>query len=148
MKIYLDNCCYNRPYDDQTQMRIAIETQAKLYIQRLIVEQKLDLVVSFISRYENKENPEISNREAISAFFENAIEYVSNARSGNIKKQTIEFIKQGIKVKDALHISCAIEAHCDYFITTDDRILKSKISKIAIYSPVEFINIFTESNNA
>jgi hypothetical protein len=22
MKLYLDNCCYNRPYDDQTQERI------------------------------------------------------------------------------------------------------------------------------
>lgn len=36
MKVYLDNCCYNRPYDDQTQIRISLETQAKLYIQDLI----------------------------------------------------------------------------------------------------------------
>ena len=33
MKIYLDNCCFNRPYDDQTQIRISLETQAKLYVQ-------------------------------------------------------------------------------------------------------------------
>lgn len=31
MKIYLDNCCYNRPYDDQSQVRIQLETQAKLF---------------------------------------------------------------------------------------------------------------------
>ena len=37
VKIYLDNCCYNRPYDDQNQLKIELETKAKLYIQDLIV---------------------------------------------------------------------------------------------------------------
>ena len=36
MRIYLDNCCFNRPYDDQSQLRISLETQAKLYIQGMI----------------------------------------------------------------------------------------------------------------
>lgn len=30
--IYLDNCCFNRPYDDQTQLRVSLETQAKMYV--------------------------------------------------------------------------------------------------------------------
>ncbi|MFO7884916.1 MAG: hypothetical protein R6U68_08850 [Desulfobacteraceae bacterium] len=33
MKIYLDNCCFNRPFDDQTSLRIRLETEAKLDIQ-------------------------------------------------------------------------------------------------------------------
>ena len=37
IKVYLDNCSYNRPFDDQKQLRISLETQAKLYIQSLIV---------------------------------------------------------------------------------------------------------------
>ena len=44
MRIYLDNCSYNRPYDNQLQMRIYLETQAKLYIQELIKQKKLKLV--------------------------------------------------------------------------------------------------------
>jgi len=40
IKIYLDNCCYNRPYDDQTQLRIELETKAKLFIQQKITEHK------------------------------------------------------------------------------------------------------------
>ena len=32
MRIYLDNCCYNRPFDEQTQLRIRLETEAKLPI--------------------------------------------------------------------------------------------------------------------
>ena len=32
MKIYLDNCCFNRPFDDQTQERIHLESEAILMI--------------------------------------------------------------------------------------------------------------------
>ena len=53
MKIYLDNCCYNRPFDDQSQMKIHLETQAKLYIQAKIKEGIYDLVWSYILDYEN-----------------------------------------------------------------------------------------------
>ena len=47
MRIYLDNCCYNRPYDDQSQLRISLESQAKLYVQELIREDKFELVASY-----------------------------------------------------------------------------------------------------
>ena len=33
MKIYLDNCCFNRPFDEQSWIRIMLETEAKLRIQ-------------------------------------------------------------------------------------------------------------------
>ena len=49
MKIYLDNCCYNRPYDDQSYLRISLESQAKQFVQYLIREKKLDLVTSYYS---------------------------------------------------------------------------------------------------
>lgn len=53
MRIYLDNCSYNRPYDDQSQMRIYLETQAKLHIQNMIKQNKLKLVTSYVIDYEN-----------------------------------------------------------------------------------------------
>ena len=43
VRVYLDNCAYNRPYDSQTQMKVELETQAKLRIQRLIKEGKIEL---------------------------------------------------------------------------------------------------------
>ncbi len=39
VRVYLDNCSYNRPYDDQSQMRIHLETQAKIHIQDMIREK-------------------------------------------------------------------------------------------------------------
>jgi hypothetical protein len=40
LRVYLDNCCYNRPFDDQEQRSVQLETQAKLWIQDLIKDEK------------------------------------------------------------------------------------------------------------
>ena len=54
--------------------------------------------------------------------------------------------KLGVSSKDALHIACAIDADCDYFITTDDGILKkmADYTLIKIINPVEIINLIEE----
>ncbi len=39
-RIYLDNCSLNRPFDNQEQMKIRLETEAKLYIQYFITTDK------------------------------------------------------------------------------------------------------------
>ena len=57
LRVYLDNCSYNRPFDDQTQIKIALETDAKRYIQQLIVDKSIDLVYSYVNRLENNDNP-------------------------------------------------------------------------------------------
>ena len=41
MKIYLDNCSFNRPFDDQSSMRIKLETEAKLFVQEKILIGKI-----------------------------------------------------------------------------------------------------------
>jgi hypothetical protein len=49
--------------------------------------------------------------------------------------------EEGIPKIDSLHLACAIAAGCEYFITTDDRILKCKarVSAIHIADPILFI---------
>jgi len=46
MRVYLDNCCYNRPFDPQADLRIAIETQAKLRVQSLMRNGGIEYVWS------------------------------------------------------------------------------------------------------
>ena len=65
MLIYLDNCCFNRPFDDQHQIRIRIETEAKLFIQEEILEGKIRLAWSYILDYENGANPFLERKETI-----------------------------------------------------------------------------------
>jgi len=137
MKIYLDNCCYNRPFDDQTQFRISLETQSKLFIQNLVVNKKVELVWSYILTLENSKNPYESKRLSISYFSEYAkIKVVENE---TILKNSHKIANSGIKNADSLHLACAIEASADFFITTDSRILKYKTNDINIINPVQFV---------
>ena len=122
MKVYFDNCSFNRPFDNQSQMRIYLETQAKLHIQKLIHSGDLLLAVSYVSRYENGNSPHSKNRITIERFFKNATTFVDIDKADIIEDKANEIMECGVKAKDALHISCAIEAECDYFITTDNGI--------------------------
>lgn len=140
MKVYLDNCCYNRPYDDQTQIRIHLETEAKLHIQDVIRNGDLDLVTSYILEYENGKNRFSHKRQAISDFMSiNESYYVGAERDGDVKKIAGDIMKTGVKSMDALHVACAILARCDYFVTTDDRLLKCQTENIRIVTPGELI---------
>ena len=56
--IYLDLCCFNRPYDDQTSRRVYLETEAKLFIQEQIKAGNYTLTWSYILDFENSANPD------------------------------------------------------------------------------------------
>ena len=66
-RIYLDNCCFNRPYDNQENIKVQIETESKLYIQRKIKESQYSLVWSYILEYENQSNPYVIRKEEITS---------------------------------------------------------------------------------
>jgi predicted nucleic acid-binding protein len=147
IKVYLDNCAYNRPFDDQTQIKIALETEAKRHIQRLIAEKKIDLAYSFINRFENSKNKRPLNRNSINSFFTNAVLYIDHTSAINVGKRVAEIMKTGVKTKDAYHISCAIEGGCGYFITTDKPLLKYKHEGIVVCSPIQFLDYYEEEQD-
>jgi hypothetical protein len=68
MKIYLDNCCFNRPFDDQSQIRIRLETEAKLEIQEEIQKGHVELIWSYILDYENSRNPFQERKDRINGW--------------------------------------------------------------------------------
>lgn len=137
LKLYLDNCCFNRPFDDQTQLKIHLEAQAKLYVQQKILNNDFDLVWSYILEYENQQNPFEIRKNSIILWKELSSENIIESES--IVQYAESLLTKGIKVKDALHIACAVSANCDYFLTTDKKLLNTPVSEIKIISPVEFI---------
>ena len=140
MRIYLDTCSYNRPYDYQSQMRFCLETDAKLHIQDLIRQGKLELVTSYILEYENRANRSMQKKMTIQAFMEEHTSYyVSNQKEMEIGERAVAIMQTGIKEKDAYHVACAIQAGCSYLITTDDRLLKYITDQIQLVTPGEFI---------
>lgn len=121
-------------------MRVYLETQAKLHIQELIREGKLELVTSYVLDYENQANRSVQKKKAIAAFMqEYASFYVSTRNEETIAAYAAEIMETGVKEKDAYHVACARLAGCRYFITTDDRLLKYSSEQIALLTPGEFI---------
>jgi predicted nucleic acid-binding protein len=141
MKVYLDNCMFNRPFDNQTNLRVRIETESKLFIQEKIKLGELLLIWSYILDFENSQNPFAERQQAIAKWqylasidIDETTALLENARF---------FVASGIKPKDALHVACAIEGQADYFLSTDDKLLKklATLNRITAMNPVDFIKV-------
>ena len=138
-RLYLDNCCFNRPYDDQTYLFVQIETEAKLFVQQAILQNTFELVWSYILDYENAANPYQNRKQAIAKW--KGIAVLDVDASETIINCGKEIMLKGIKKKDALHLACAIEAKCDYFLSTDKKLLKTVFDEIIVTNPIDFIKI-------
>ncbi|MDR2590118.1 MAG: hypothetical protein LBC71_03925 [Oscillospiraceae bacterium] len=139
MKVYLDNCCYNRPFDEQDQNLIIIETEAKLIIQNRIKQGVHALVWSFMLDSENDENPSEDKKAVISPWKNVALEYCS--ATDGILKNAKEYMNLGFKHKDAIHLACAVKHNCNYLISTDKKYVNKNnlIQEIEIVNPITFL---------
>lgn len=137
MKVYLDNCAYNRPYDKQGDVVIRIETEAKLVIQQMIKDNELVLIWSDVLDYENNDNPFEERRIKISEWKTYAAHRVE--MNDDIFEKAREYMKTGLRQKDAAHLACAVYGEVDYFITVDKKILNKSIRDITVIDPVDFL---------
>lgn len=138
MKIYIDTSVYNRPFDDQTQPRIWLETLALGLILQLIESSEATLVNSSVLEFENSRNPFPLRREWMERCLGLATEYQLVDES--IQQRADELEKDGVSVIDALHIATSESAHADFFIACDDRLVKKgKLFKVKCINPVDFV---------
>jgi len=59
MKIYMDCCCLNRPFDDQTNPIIHLEAEAIKIILSLCEQKVFTLVSSEILKFEIEKTPDV-----------------------------------------------------------------------------------------
>lgn len=138
-KLYLDTNVYNRPFDDQSQVRIRLETIAIFSIFHHIKRGDFQLLWSFMIDFENSLNPYQDNRLEISMMSSIAGYWIGPDE--RIRENGKRYEKAGIKPRDALHLACAIHAGADNFITCDDRLAKrAKLMQLPIqlFNPVDF----------
>ncbi len=142
MRLYLDMCVYNRPFDDQSQPRIMLETQIFIMLLSMISEDRFDLINSFALKYENSKNPNIENMLKISDLLEYSKDYIPCDES--ILDRSLEFEKYGLMGMDAVHIACAEKAKANFFVTCDDNLIKKlrRIDTIGIvyYNVIDFVS--------
>ena len=146
LNIYLDNCCYGRPFDDLSQEKTNAEATAKIFIQSLVKYKSIALYYSFMSLAELDDIPFANIKAHILDFIKtSATAFIGADNTDVLKILTAEIMQTGIKIKDATHLACAIFAECDYFITTDKRVINHKTDKIKIVNPLEFMKIWRET---
>ena len=145
MRIYLDNCCYNRHHDKKVSDEITQDKNAVIAIQKDIIKKNIELATSFMLHYENNQNKNIRDRNYNDFFIKTyRTTYIGIDRADDLSKKVESITKSGIKTKDAYHIASAILAECDFFVTVDKRLLKYSSEEIKIISPVDFVKIMEE----
>ncbi|MFM2197573.1 MAG: hypothetical protein RLZZ505_1005 [Verrucomicrobiota bacterium] len=139
MFVYLDICCFNRPFDNQTQLRVRLEAEAKLSIQEKIREGTIKLAWSYMIDFENSANPFEERRNTISKW--RGLATKDTVASPEIIATAEKLNLLGFGKKDSIHLACAIATGCDCFLTTDDAVLKRRllVNEIAILNPLDYV---------
>ena len=140
---------YNRPFDDQSQIRIKLETVAVFDLLEGMTKGKYYILWSFILDYENSLNPYDDIRFEIKKISRFASEKIIPDES--IREQAKIYELHGVKPRDALHLACAELSGAAYFITCDDKLLKKqKIiqTRVTMMNPIDFILHLEETDHA
>jgi len=141
MRIYLDCCSIQRPFDDKSHPRIAVEAEAVLVILSLCESGRVRLVSSEALQFEIGQIPDQTRRDESLAILKIAKEVVEITPEIEALARTM--ITTGVKPLDALHLASAGFSRADYFCTCDDKFLR-KAKKIGgvgvmVVSPAELV---------
>ncbi len=134
MKIYLDNCCYNRLLDDRSYPKIYYERNSVMLILEFVEKGEVDLVGSqmLVREIEDTQDPyRKSVLQMIYGLCKDEIQ-INGAvldRAEEIRHST------NIKYKDSIHLACAEAVKADALLTTDEKFLRN-CNRIKIFTRV------------
>ena len=141
MRVYLDCCSLQRPFDDRSQPRIAIEAEAVLVILGLCEAGQLKLLSSESLLFEISRIPNQARKDDVLAIFEFAKEVIE--LTTEVQEVARRLGAAGLKPLDALHLASASTAKADYFCTCDDKLLRNAKSldglSAKVVSPIELV---------
>ncbi|MEK6410866.1 MAG: PIN domain-containing protein [Acidobacteriota bacterium] len=122
VKRYLDVCCLQRPFDDQTQARIRLEAEAIKLILDRIEDGQFEWLTSEVVDYEISQNPDAERALKAKLLADHARKKVIVDTNETTRAGELE--RLGFTGFDALHLACAESGDADVFLTTDDKLMK------------------------
>ena len=142
MKIYLDVCCLNRPFDDQAQDRIHLEAEAILSILNHSRTAGWIVIGSDAIDYEISKMPDHDKRLMVQILSTLRDEHVRV--DAGVEKRALELKRVGLRPLDALHVACAEKGKAEVLLTTDDNLLSKalknkKTLKIKLENPQRWV---------
>ncbi|MEP0843994.1 MAG: PIN domain-containing protein [Phycisphaerae bacterium] len=141
MRLYLDMCVLKRPFDDQSQERVAAETRAVLAVIERIDRGLDNLVWSSALTFENQEDPEAEPRMEVAKYAARAS--MRQTLSAQIEQRMRELSALGLPPLDAAHLAFAEAAGCDVLLSCDDRFIRRARrvnTMIRVLTPLEYWN--------
>jgi len=112
----------NRPFDDQSQNRIRLESEAVLIIMNRMYTGEWEWIGSEVLVAELEKTPDIEKRNYLTQLSAGVQTNVTLTEADIIRTDELENL--GFKSFDAMHIACSESANADVFLTTDDKLLK------------------------
>lgn len=141
MRVYLDCCSLQRPFDDRRQPRINVEAEAVLTILALVESGDLELLSSEVLEFEIANTRDAQRQARVRDVLKLAGQVVKLTDETEAEAEI--FVASGVTPIDALHLATASGAQADYFCTCDDPLLKKakkfKRLKTKVVSPLELI---------
>ena len=122
MKIYLDTCSLNRPFDDQGQERIRLETESVMIILARLQRKEWIWLGSQVLEIEIDRAPDADQRSRLKRIAGYMVQVVAIGQKELNRASELE--KLGFSGFDAVHLACAESGGADIFLSTDDRLLK------------------------
>ena len=123
VRIYMDVCCLNRPFDDLSHDRIYLEAEAVLSITSRCERGDWTLVGSGAIAFELSKLRDIDRLERVKAIYAVSTEYANVTLEA--EQRAIDLQRYGLKNFDSLHVALAESYGVDVFLTTDDHLLKA-----------------------
>jgi predicted nucleic acid-binding protein len=125
LRIYLDVCCLNRPFDDQTQTRVHLESEAVKLILDQVRRGELRWITSEVVDYEIERTSDATRRANVRNSTATASESVR--ASEPIRLRAAHLNAAGFDALDALHLAAAESGNVDVLLTTDDALVRRAI---------------------
>lgn len=142
MRIYLDVCCLNRPFDDQRHERVRLEAEAVLTILRRVEAGVWELAGGAVVDFEISRMPDMQRRQRVRALA--GLATTISMLENTAKARAQEWVVLGLRPVDALHLACAEGAGVDVFLTTDDQLLRvvrrTGVSRVLVNNPLPWLN--------
>lgn len=141
LRIYLDNCCYNRLFDDRSNIKNYLEREAVLIIMQKAFDGEFELVGSDILKIEIGKISNTEKRKNVEGVY-NALVVDNIEIEDSIEKRAVEIRElSNIRAFDSLHLASAEEG-ADVLITTDIKFLRNSQRlqpKIEVKNPIVFV---------
>jgi hypothetical protein len=122
MRVYLDVCCLNRPFDDQEQERVRLEAEAVKSVLFHIGMGQWIGVGSEVIDFEIDRIPDPDRHLEVTSIVGGFSDYVLVGESERQRGLELELL--GFGPTDALHLACGEKARVDVLLTTDDLLLR------------------------